>query len=194
MSPASPADLLTLHAVRLKGFADDSAIARRFDLDVDDTRVRLEKHTADGFVVFSSFADVSGWSLTDAGRQTNEAQLRDELDHAAARQQVSVIHDEFLPYNATVSAACSAVQLDPSTETYETCWQDLSAVAQQLRGLEQRLTGCLPRFAGYHGRFATALFKADDDPTWFTGTEVDSCHRVWFELHEDLIATLGLSR
>lgn len=25
-------------------------------------------------------------------------------------------------------------------------------------------------------------------------TDVDSCHRVWFELHEDLIATLGIDR
>jgi hypothetical protein len=23
-------------------------------------------------------------------------------------------------------------------------------------------------------------------------TDVDSCHRVWFELHEDLVATLGI--
>jgi hypothetical protein len=26
------------------------------------------------------------------------------------------------------------------------------------------------------------------------GTGVDSCHRVWFELHEDLVATLGIDR
>jgi hypothetical protein len=194
MAFSSSPDLLTLHAVRLNGFAADAAIARRFELDVEDTRVRLEKYAADGLVGFSSFADVSGWSLTEAGRQTNEAQLRDELDLAGAREQVSVIHDQFLPRNAIVSAACSAVQLDPGPGTYESCWQDLSSVAEQLRGLEQRLSGHLSRFAGYHGRFATALFKADDDPTWFTGTEVDSCHRVWFEFHEDLIATLGLSR
>jgi hypothetical protein len=25
-------------------------------------------------------------------------------------------------------------------------------------------------------------------------TDVDSCHRVWFELHEDLVATLGIDR
>ena len=29
---------------------------------------------------------------------------------------------------------------------------------------------------------------------WVDRTDIDSCHRVWFELHEDLIATLGLSR
>ncbi|WP_245966848.1 hypothetical protein [Sphaerisporangium album] len=39
---------------------------------------------------------------------------------------------------------------------------------------------------------------AEERVTRFTaalaGARVDSCHRVWFELHEDLIATLGLDR
>lgn len=29
---------------------------------------------------------------------------------------------------------------------------------------------------------------------WVDRTDVDSCHRVRFELHEDLVATLGLQR
>jgi hypothetical protein len=29
---------------------------------------------------------------------------------------------------------------------------------------------------------------------WFTSPLVDSYHTVWFELHEDLLATLGLER
>ncbi|MEK8226978.1 hypothetical protein NKG05_14185 [Oerskovia sp. M15] len=29
---------------------------------------------------------------------------------------------------------------------------------------------------------------------WVDRTDVDSCHRVWFELHEDLVATLGIDR
>ncbi|WP_245966310.1 hypothetical protein [Sphaerisporangium album] len=32
------------------------------------------------------------------------------------------------------------------------------------------------------------------DCAWVDHTDVDSCHRVWFELHEDLIAMLGLDR
>jgi hypothetical protein len=32
------------------------------------------------------------------------------------------------------------------------------------------------------------------DKEWFTGPLVDSYHTVWFELHEDLMATLGLER
>ena len=70
----------------------------------------------------------------------------------------------------------------------------LGDLADALDRLERRLTARLARFTGYHGRFARALDLAADSPVWITGTGVDSCHRVWFELHEDLIATLGLPR
>ena len=57
------------------------------------------------------------------------------------------------------------------------------------------LRAVLVRFGGYDTRFAAALARAEDgDVAWVDGTDVDSCHRVWFELHEDLIATLGRSR
>jgi len=59
---------------------------------------------------------------------------------------------------------------------------------------QQRLGRLLARFAGYHERFAAALARASADPAWITAADRESCHHVWFELHEDLIATLGLSR
>ena len=194
MSHVSTVDLLTLHAVRLRGFADETAIARRFDLDVEATVGRLEAFASDAWIVHSAFGDLAGWSLTETGRRANEAQLAEELDTTASRASVGVVHERFLPLNATVSAACSSVQLDPAPGTFDRSWNEMSVVAEQLRGLEHDLVDGLSRFAGYHRRFATALFRADDDPAWLTGTDVDSCHRVWFELHEDLIATLGLSR
>jgi len=194
VSHVSPVELLTLHAVRLKGFADERAVAGRFDLDVESTGARLEAFASDAWITHSAFGDLAGWSLTEAGRLVNETQLAEELDAAASRESVAMVHERFLPLNATVSAACSNVQLDPAPETFERSWQELSVVAERLHGLEHDLVAGLSRFAGYHRRFTTALFRADDDPAWLTGTDIDSCHRVWFELHEDLIATLGLSR
>lgn len=53
----------------------------------------------------------------------------------------------------------------------------------------------LTRFRGYDARFAAALARARaGESAWVDRSDVDSCHRVWFELHEDLIATLGLDR
>lgn len=46
-----------------------------------------------------------------------------------------------------------------------------------------------------HGPFAAARTRAEAGERAFVDrTDVGSCHRVWFELHEDLIATLGIDR
>ncbi|MFE3441442.1 hypothetical protein ACFXNW_00260 [Nocardia sp. NPDC059180] len=71
---------------------------------------------------------------------------------------------------------------------------ELKRLAEELVPLTSRLTERLARFSGYHTRFAAALSLAADNPDMVTGTEHDSAHRVWFELHEDLIATLGIDR
>jgi hypothetical protein len=98
-----------------------------------------------------------------------------------------------------VAAACTAWQfaamgIGEQTMTLAETIATLQQPATALAGVEARLTSHLDRFAGYHHRFATALSKAGDKPAWFTGTDRDFCHKVWFELHEDLIATLGLVR
>jgi hypothetical protein len=75
-----------------------------------------------GCVTSSSFGDLSGWSLTEAGRRVIEDQLAHELDGIGSREDVAHVHDAFLPYNATVTGACSAAQLSASsgpTTTFE---------------------------------------------------------------------------
>jgi hypothetical protein len=195
MTYSSSPDLLTLHAVRLTGFADTGTVARRFGLDPVAILIALEAGSSAGWVTTSTFDDLTGWSLTEAGRRENERQLDEELDRVDARGAVTTAHDDFLPLNSAVATTLTAVQLAPGdAQAREHAWQALTAVAAELRGLESRLTARLSRFAGYHARFATAVFRADEDPAWLTSISVDSCHRVWFELHEDLIATLGLTR
>ena len=57
------------------------------------------------------------------------------------------------------------------------------------------LASALARFEGYGERFAAArrLVEAGERD-WFTRPLIDSYHTIWFELHEDLLATLGLER
>lgn len=72
---------------------------------------------------------------------------------------------------------------------------ELDRLETALGSLITRLTHGLPRFAGYDDRLVAALRRARaGDTRWVSGTDVDSCHRLWFELHEDLIATLGIER
>ena len=71
----------------------------------------------------------------------------------------------------------------------------LSELGGELRSLCLELGDRLTRFRGYDERFAAALKRAEDgDLSWVNRPRADSCHTVWMELHEDLIATLGVQR
>src|SRR6188474_1052726 len=113
MAHPSPADLLVLHAVRLTGFASTATVAARFGLDTDQTREDLLDAQAHGRVSRSSFADLTGWSVTQRGYRHNEAQLRDELDRTGALDTVTAVHEQFLPRNAQASQIFTAWQLHP---------------------------------------------------------------------------------
>ena len=57
------------------------------------------------------------------------------------------------------------------------------------------LAGRLSRFGGYAGLYGTAVVKAQAGQyAWIDAPDRDSCHLVWIQFHEDLLATLGLDR
>ena len=91
MTQESALDLLVLHAVRIVGFADTPAIARRFGVDPAETDELLRDAEAYGWVQHAAFADLSGWSLTERGRTQDERLLAAELARvgAAARSATS---------------------------------------------------------------------------------------------------------
>lgn len=193
---------LVLHAVRLLGFADTQAIAQRFDLP-EPTSV-LKDAEARGWATYSSFAGTSGWSLTEAGRAENERLLKAELTDP---EPIRKVYDEFLPLNGMLQQACTDWQLRPmngdplaANDHTDAAWDagvlhELKVIDGALGTITRRLTDVLPRFAGYDLRFSHALAKATAGETaWVDRSDVDSCHRVWFELHEDLLATLNLRR
>jgi hypothetical protein len=71
----------------------------------------------------------------------------------------------------------------------------LITLHDQVRPIVADLRGHLARFASYSARLRGAVEKVSEgDKDWFTKPTIDSYHTVWFELHEDLLATLGLER
>ena len=54
--------------------------------------------------------------------------------------------------------------------------------------------GALPWFAGYRPRLSLALHRVRAGGLDHVADTFESFHTVWFELHEDLLATLGISR
>ncbi|MGW2328188.1 transcriptional regulator [Streptomyces sp. NPDC001700] len=199
MSQASPIGLLVLHAVRTMGYADTARAAARLNVHEDEARAHLLDAQAQDWITYSSFAGDGGWSLTESGKAHGERLLAAELEGTGARAAVEQVHQDFLPPNDAMAATCTAWQLaemgiNAQTVTLAQTLAALEGPATALAGLEGRLTAHLDRFSGYHQRFTEALTKARVEPAWITGTDRDSCHRVWFELHEDLIATLGMTR
>lgn len=207
MTAASEPELLVLHAIRILGFADTDDVIIRFGIPRPTAERVLRQARDHGWIEFASFAGLSGWSLTAEGRAANERTLAAELDRAGARDTVENAYATFLPLNARLLRACTDWQLRPVAGTRLTVndhadgeWDrrvlaELEDLSTQLDVLMKPLCSVLARWDGYDRRFADALRHARaGDPTAVDRTNRDSCHRVWFQLHEDLIATLGIDR
>jgi hypothetical protein len=107
-----PSMLLTLHAVRLLGFADTESVAQRFGQDPDDVERLLIDAGANRWALRSTFGGTRGWSLTVAGRTENEGLLAEELNSAGAHAAVTAVLADFASVNAQVVAACGKLQLE----------------------------------------------------------------------------------
>jgi hypothetical protein len=204
---ASDPRLLVLHAVRLLGFSPTPAVAARFGLDEALAEELLEDHRALGLVTWSTFADSAGWSLTERGRLEGEARLAAELEATGQRDVVHRTYLEFLDLNARVLQAVTDWQTRPvagnpfaANDHQDLRWdtrvlQRLEDVGGRLAPIADVLGGVLDRLAGYSGRFESALARARaGEVDWVDALGRDSCHTVWFQLHEDLLATLGIPR
>ena len=99
----STTELLTLHAVRLKGMADDGEVAARFALDRSESDELLLDFEAYGWVTRVDFAGTGGWTLTAAGRREDERRLADELAAVGAAEPV---HDAYRS-SCCSTGACS---------------------------------------------------------------------------------------
>lgn len=207
VTPDASTDLLVLHAVRILGFADTAAVCGRFALDRDEVEPRLRAAATRGWTSCTTFGDTSGWSLTGPGRAENERLLASELDATGRADEVRELYARFLPLNAALLRAVTDWQLRPvpgdrfiPNDHVDGVWdakvlRTLAGLGGSLATLVGRLAAILPRFGGYDHRFRAALARArTGEHAWVDRTDVDSCHRVWFELHEDLIATLGIDR
>lgn len=204
---SSEPTLLVLHAVRLLGFADEGRVAARFALDRGEVVESLEDFEAFGWVRRSEFAGMGGWSLTDAGRAQDCAQLAAELDAAGARPVVAATLEAFEQLNARFLDAVTRWQLHPmpgdplaANDHSDLRWDDrviadLVGLGSALDRVCTPLAAALARFNGYAARYATSADRVRRGETrWVDALGVDSCHVVWIQLHEDLLATLGVDR
>ncbi|HEX8803085.1 MAG TPA: hypothetical protein VF743_02795, partial [Acidimicrobiales bacterium] len=129
-----------------------------------------------------------------------------EADDAAARDGITGAYERFRHLNPGVLEACSRWQVrqvggrptrnDHSDPRYDDAVvRDLAALHGRARPVCDRLGAALDRYRPYGPRLGHALDRVRaGDIDWFTKPLIPSYHTVWFELHEDLLTTLGIDR
>lgn len=205
MPAESPVDLLVLLGLRLKGFAEPAALAEAVGLTVATVEKHLEVFEAESLVRHRQ-GRVSGWTLTAAGRAEGERLLAAELDETDTREPVASAYRSFLRHNPALLELCTRWQVretgdvtvvnDHTDRGYDQALVDeLVSLDAAVGPVCDRLAGALQRFSGYRPRFTNALDRVrGGELDWFTKPTIDSYHTVWFELHEHLLATLGIER
>lgn len=192
---------LVLHGLRVKAFPDTDVLAAAVGLPVDEVALALVGFAEDGLVRRVE-GHLTGWTLTTTGREQGERLLARELDASGGRAAVTDAYRRFAALNGELLAVCTAWQLrDDVVNDHTDVAYDrqvvlrLVALHDLVRPVVVDLRQVLSRFAGYSNRLRTAVERvAAGESEWFTKPVIDSYHSVWFELHEDLLATLGLER
>lgn len=202
MTRSSDPDFLVLHALRLKGFAETPVVASiaGFADDVDTARL-LEKAAGEELVTRRD-GRISGWSLTAAGRTRHRELIAEELDAAGTRPALEDAYRRFLAVNTELLEVCTAWQLRSGALNDHTDADYDQSVVARLKHVDDAvqpvtvdLGAALGRFAGYGARLSHARERVEaGESDWFVKPMIDSYHTVWFELHEDLLVTLGIER
>lgn len=205
MPHASDLSLTVLHGLRLKGFTEAAGVAELLGRDEAEVAAQLEEAARLGLALRRD-GRLSGWTLTPDGRVEGERLLAGELDAAGVRDEVRQAYERFLALNGDMLGTCTRWQVrdgeggqvlnDHTDPAYDAqVIADLASIDERVQPICARLAGELDRFAHYGPRFSAALERIQaGQHEWFTKPVVESYHTVWFELHEDLLATLGLDR
>ena len=183
--------LPALHLLRLKGFASDVPGA--------------DGLAADGLAVHRD-GRLSGWSLTPDGRATHAKLIAEELDASGSRAAIEDGYRRFLALNQQMLGCCTQWQLrtvagQQVPNDHTDAAHDAAAIAalgdidDAVQPVCAELAAALVRFGTYGPRLGAARAKVEaGEVDFFTKPLIDSYHTVWFELHEDLLVTLGIER
>jgi len=199
------ARLAVLHTLRLRSVASTELVAARLEVDPAEVRTELARAEQSGWVRHRGGV-LPGWSLTASGRSEGERLLRVELRRRGVRPQLEAGYRDFLRLNGELLSICTdwQVRLVDGVEVAN----DHSDVDRDERVLSRlgrlhsltlpvldRLGVAWERFEAYGSRLSVAHERIVAGETeWLTRPTIDSYHTVWFELHEDLLATLGRRR
>lgn len=192
-------ELGVLQGVRLKGRLSRTDLAATLGVDPGDLSPLLEELTAAGLL-----AEGATVQITAAGRDRLAALLAQEREGVDAGAMAAV-YDDFRAVNADFKRLVTDWQLRGGPGGVPNAHDDAEYDAAVLARLDdvharavpivEAAAAQLPRLNAYATKLAAALDKIKAGQTaWLTRPLVDSYHTVWFELHEELIVAVGLTR
>ena len=205
MSYQSESNLLILHTLRIRGFVELSEIVISTRLKVEEVESHLDSFKENNLVNYRE-GRIEGWMLTQEGRGRSQQLVTSELESSGFREEINSNYQDFLSSNQKFLSLCTDWQLrtvngeqeinDHSDTAYdEEVIARLVDINSEIQPVCESLADSLNRFEGYSRRFSEALHKVqNNEPEWFTKPMIDSYHTIWFELHENLLVTLGIER
>ncbi len=204
MSHSSSPTILALLGLRLKGFAPAGQVATLVGLSEATVEAVLQDASVSDEAVFRD-GRRTGWALKPEGRAKVEQLLLEELDETGCRLLAESAYSRFLNLNGTMLQVCTDWQVkdaeaqvlndheDPAYD--DAVIADLGKLDDAVQPICAELADELDRFSIYSNRFSAALTRVQSgERDWFAAPIKESYHTVWFELHEDLLATLGIDR
>lgn len=205
MTTSTAPRTLVMHGLRLKGFAEAGAVAEAVGVTEADAKPVLDQLVADGLATYRD-GRISGFTLTAAGRTQHAELLAAELQQFGIRPAIDAAYRRFLGLNTDLLTVCTDWQLrevggesvlndhtDPDHDA--AVIGRLAVLHAAVEPIGHELAAALDRYSGYAPRLGFALARVQaGEHDWFTKPMIASYHTVWFELHEDLLATLGIER
>lgn len=184
-------ELAVLMALRVRGRADAAQAARSAGCSETEAGAVLTQAAARGAVVALAHGPPGLVTLSEAGRGELTRLLAAEAYDRAA---LAALYERFLIVDCELKQTISDWQLADDGRKAAAQAAVMAATATA-GGVAAALAQVAARLAPYPGRLAEAAGAvATGDPRFVASLRVDSLHQVWFELHEDLLATLGRSR
>jgi hypothetical protein len=192
-------ELAVLQGVRLKGRVSRADLAATLGADLGDISTIVGRLAAAGLL-----AEGATLQITRSGSDrlaTLLAEEREGIDAGA----MAAAYGDFRAVNADFKRLVTDWQLKGGPDGVPNAHDDTEYDAAVLARLDDVHTRVMPivdaaaaqlaRLNTYAAKLAAALGKVKaGDTAWLTRPLIDSYHTVWFELHEELIVAVGLTR
>jgi hypothetical protein len=191
-------------ALRVQGVAPAERLASALAVSEEESAGRGAALVDAGLAESRTLGRLSGLSLTGSGKDALESAMATE--GLAGDAGLGELYERFLVVNQRLLKICSDWQVrrhggaevpnDHRDADYDQSVIDrLCELHDSVRVLVRKIVAIAPRFAPYLSRLDGCIERAcSGDRRALTAALAESYHTVWFELHQDLILTLGVER